>query len=116
MRVNVSEMEEARHARERGAILEALKQGYDQEMVSTGTLAATLNMLGQPMTRTSLQFSLTLLADSGYVKIWRARDTPAWRPDRQNDVRPDAIVFARLLPRGLSLIDGRIEYDPNVSF
>lgn len=114
--MNLVAMEEARHARERGAILEALKQGYEEEMVSVGSLAATLNMVGQPMTRVSLQFSLTLLSDSGYVRIWRARDTPAWRPDRINDVRPDAIVFAKLLPKGLMLVDGRIAADPMVAF
>lgn len=114
--MSLTEMEEARHARERGAILEALKQGYDQEMVSIGTVASVLNMAGMPMTRASLQFSLGLLADSGYAKIWRAKDTPAWRPDRVNEVRPEAILFARLTPLGLKLIDGKVESDPNVSF
>jgi hypothetical protein len=114
--MSLSELEEARHARERGAILEALKQGYELEMVSLASLAATLNMVGQPMTRQALQFSLSILADSGYVKIWRARDTPAWRPDRANEVRPDAIVFAKLLPKGLMLIDARIDADPLVAF
>jgi hypothetical protein len=113
--MRLTEMEEARHARERGAIMEALKQGQ-MEMVSIGSLAATLNMVGQPMTRQSLQFSLVLLADSGYVQITRAKDTPAWRPDRANDARPEAVVFAKLLPRGLMLIDGRIAADPLIVF
>ncbi len=112
----IRELEEARHGLERGAILLALKQGYSQEMVSVGTLARALNLVGTPMTAEGLQFSLSLLADSGYVRIWRARETGAWRPDRAGDVRPDHIVFARLAPKGLRLIDGQAEADPLVTF
>jgi DNA-binding transcriptional ArsR family regulator len=109
-------MEEARHAAERGAILLALKQGYDQEMVSVGSLSRALNMVASPMTAEGLQFSLSLLADSEYIKIWRAKAMGQWRADRLNEVKPDTIMFARLLPRGLRLIDGQIEADPLVTF
>ena len=112
----IREMEEARHGQERGTILQALKQGYQMEMVSLGTLASTLNLVGQPMTRDGLQFSLSLLADAGYVKIWRARDLATWRTDRPSEVRPDVILFARLTPKGLGLIDGYVMADPIVSF
>jgi hypothetical protein len=109
-------MEEARHAEERGAILLALKQGYDQEMVSVGSLSKALNMVGSPMTVEGLQFSLSLLADSEYIKIWRAKAMGKWRADRVNEMRPDTIMFARLAPKGLLLIDGQIEADPLVTF
>ena len=112
----IRQMVEARHAEERGAILGALKQEYGSSMVSVRTLASALNLTGHPMTSSALQFSLTLLADCGYVKTWSARDMGVWRPDRDNDLRPDAILFARLLPHGLALIDGKIPPDPNVSF
>ena len=114
--MNLSQMDEARHARERGAILEVLKQGYDQSMVSVASLSGALNMAGMPMTAAGLQFSLTLLADSGYILIWRAKETPAWRPDRMNEMRPDTIVFAKLTPKGLFLIDGHVASDPAVIF
>jgi len=112
----IREMEEARHAEERGAILLALKQGYDQEMVSVGSLSKALNMVGSPMTVEGLQFSLSLLADSEYIKIWRAKAMGKWRADRVNEMRPDTIMFARLAPKGLLLIDGQIEADPLVTF
>jgi len=112
----IKDMEAARHNEERGAILYALRQEVGAEMTSVRTLAMALNLAGMPMTHSGLQFSLGLLADAGYVKIWRARDVGAWRKDRLNDVRPEAILFARLLPQGLALIDGKSEPDPNVSF
>ena len=112
----IREMDEARHAEERGAILCALKQEYGSSMVAMRTLAAALNLTGYPLTNASLQFSLTLLADCAYVRTWTARDMGIWRPDRANEMRPETIVFAKLLPKGLSLVDGKIEPDPNVSF
>jgi hypothetical protein len=112
----IKEMDEARHSQERGSILLALKAGYGRERVTLGELASTLNMVGSPMTAESLQFSLSLLADCEYIKIWRAKAVGKWRKDRVNDVDPDAILAARLLPRGLQLIDGQIEADPQVTF
>jgi len=114
--LSITEMEEARHNLERGAILSALKQGYDQEMVSVASLSGTLALVGRPITRAGLAFSLGLLADLGYVRIWRARELPGFRADRPSDVRPDEIRFAKLLPKGLLLIDGRVEADAMVSF
>jgi hypothetical protein len=111
----IAEMREARHAEERGAILTTLKAAYGSEMTSTRTLWRVLNGARVPVSEEGLQFSLTYLADQGYIKVWRVRDTPGWRPDRPGP-RADVIVFARLLPRGLLLVDGQAEADPKVSF
>ncbi len=112
----IREMDEARHALERGEILKALRQEYGSAMVPVRSLAASLNLVGYPMTTDSLQFSLVLLADNGYLRIWRANEMGNWRADRENTGRPDVVVFAKLLPKGLLLIDGRIAPDPSVSF
>jgi hypothetical protein len=109
-------MEHARHAEERGAILQALRQDYRAQMTSVRSLARALDLVGHAMRPEGLEFSLAYLADCGYLRVWRAGDLPGWRTDRQNDVRGDAIVFARLLPKGLQLIDGRTAADPSVIF
>lgn len=112
----IREMDEARHTQERGAILCALKQEYGGGMVPLRTLASALNLVGMPMTMDSLQFSLTLLADLGYVRIWRAEELGLWRADRANEIKRDSIIGTKLLPRGLNLVDGRIAPDASVSF
>lgn len=109
-------MEQARHAEEKGAILMALKEDYGAKMTSVKSLARALDLLGYPMRTESLQFALVYLADSGYVKIWRVEDLPGFRADRMTDMRRDAVVFAKLLPRGLQLIDGQIEADRGITF
>jgi hypothetical protein len=111
----IQEMREARHAEERGAILTTLKAAYGSEMISVRTLWRVLNGARISVSDEGLQFSLTYLADQGYIKIWRVRDTPGWRPDRPGP-RPEAIVFSRLLPKGLLLVDGQAEADPKVTF
>lgn len=111
----IGDVEEARHAEERGAILTTLKATYGSEMTSAKTLWRVLNGARIAISDTGLQFSLQYLSDQEYIKIWRVRDTPGWRPDRPGP-RPDVIVFARLLPKGLRLVDGQAEADPKVSF
>jgi hypothetical protein len=112
----ITEMEQARHAEQRGAVLQALRNDYTSEMTSVVSLSRALFMIGHSVTIDGLQFHLSLLADSGYARIWRARELPTFRPDRDTNVRPDKIVFARLAPKGLQLIDGKIPADPDVSF
>jgi hypothetical protein len=114
--MSVSTMEQQRHAIERGRILQSLSQEYGRMPVMVATLLGALDALGYPMTPESMQFSLTYLADQGYVVVVRAGDTPGYRRDRANAVLPEAIVTARLLPRGLQLIDGAIAADPGVRF
>jgi hypothetical protein len=112
----ISEMERARHAEQRGTILQALRSDYRSRMTSVNSLRGALYLVAQTVTGDSLQFHLSLLADTGYVKIWRAEDLPGFRPDREMNMPADRIVFARLTPKGLQLIDGAIEADPSVSF
>jgi hypothetical protein len=112
----ISEMERARHAAERGVILQALRSDYGSKMTSAGTLRRALFLMAQPVTEDGLQFHLNLLADLGYIKIWRVEDAPGYRVDRNTTTRGDRIAFARLQPKGLQLIDGDIEADPSVSF
>jgi len=114
--MGAAEIERARHAEERGAILLALHQEYSRSMTSVKSLSRALDLLGYPITREGLRFHLSLLADLEYTKIWRARDTAMWRADREHEMRADEIVFVRLLPKGLQLIDGAIAADPAVSF
>lgn len=114
--MSIATMEDSRHAEQRGAILQALRQDYVNKMTSVKALAGSLDLLGYSMTGEGLQFSLSLLADSGYIAIWRAEDLPGYRSDRINDVRRDVILFARLTPKGLLLIDAKIPADPNVRF
>jgi hypothetical protein len=109
-------MDRARHAEERGQVLEALKQNYRAPMTSVRSLAGALDLVGYPMTSSGLEFHLVYLADAGYLRIWRANDLPQYRQDRQHDRRADAILFARLTPRGLQLIDGLERPDPSVRF
>ena len=112
----IKEMDKARHAQERGVIMKALLSDYSSRMTGFSTLYRALDLLGYPMDAAGLGFHLVRLCDLGYVKITRAEDLPTWRADRPNSGRGDAIVFARLSPKGLSLIDGDITADPAVSF
>jgi hypothetical protein len=113
---SIHQMDNARRAEQCGYILKALKGDYGQVMTSVRSLSGALDLLGAAISVEEMQFRLSLLADSGYIRIWRAEETPAWRPDRMHDVSPHVIVFARLTPRGLHLIDGQIAPDPSVVF
>jgi hypothetical protein len=113
--VSVEGMEKARHAEEKGAILEALREDYAREMTSVRSLSRALDLLGHSMRAEALQFALAYLADSGYLRTWRSKDVPGFRRDRISDVA-DSIVFAKLTPKGLRLIDGYEPEDPGVMF
>ena len=114
--MKANEIEQARHAEQRGAILLALHQDYTRRMTSTVSLRRALDLLGKPMSGPALQFHLCLLSDLGYLQIWRNSDMPGWRNDRDSDLDPELLVFSRLLPKGLQLIDGRIPADPAITF
>ncbi len=110
----IGAMEDARHADERGSILNLLKQDYAQEMTPVGSLRRALDVLGYPMSQVNFDFHLTYLAESGYIKIWRQRDMPGYRPG--GFVNPAEIRFCKLLRLGLQLIDHNIPEDPKVTF
>jgi hypothetical protein len=114
--VNIQAAEAARHAEEKGAILLALKHTYASTTTSVRSLWRQLDMMGHSMRPTALEFALRYLSDRGYIKIWRARELPNWRDDRPMDVNGDAIVYTRILPEGLLLIDGEAQADPKVIF
>lgn len=112
-----SELEKARHASERGDILRTLKEDYSREMTNLGSLLRALDAQGVALGLESLCFHLQYLADSGYVQIWRTRDLPGFRTDRAHVAgHPDAIRFAKLLPRGLQLLDGLVPEDVSIAF
>jgi len=114
--VTISQTEAVRHAEERGKILAVLREAYDQEMVTVTALLGTLDLGLCPVSPEGMQFHLRYLADSQYIRILRVRDLPSYRADRAGSQRPDQIVFAKLLPRGLHLLDGLIPADPSVRF
>jgi hypothetical protein len=114
--VSIGEMERARHADEKGAILAALKEEYTRPMTSVRALLRALDAMGRSMRPVGLDFALTYLADCGYVRITRVRELPSYRADRDTDAQPDAIMFVKLLPKGLHLVDGQIAADPGVNF
>jgi hypothetical protein len=109
-------LDNVRHARERGTILQALQQEYSGRMTRAADLAGALDLLGYPMSMEDLGFHLVYLSDEGYVKITRAAETAGYRRDRVGAGDPDAIVFCKLLPRGLRLIDGAEPENAGVRF
>ena len=80
------------------------------------TLRGALDLRGYPVSPDSLGFHLVYLADEGYVRITRANEVPGWRMDRPNSGDPNAIVWAKLTPKGLRLIDGVEPEDLGVRF
>jgi hypothetical protein len=114
--MSITELEQQRHAEERGIILRTLQQEYSREMTTVRSLAGALDLLGYPMSVESLQFSLLYLAERGFVRVWRAREMPGWRPDRQMDGRGDTVVCAKLLAEGVLLLDALRPADPGVRF
>ena len=114
--MSMAELEHHRHAEERGNLLRLLKENYTTGLTTVGSLAGAMDMLGQSMSLESLRFQLQYLEDQGYVQLKRNRDMPGWRSDRIAMGRADEVRFARLLPRGLMLIDGRVGEDPMVRF
>ncbi len=111
-------VEQAKHARERGDTLRTLKEDYQSEMTSVRNLVGALDMQGVSLSLDGIAFHLEYLAEQGYVRIWRARDLPQHRKDRRRPgwVKPETILFAKLLPKGLQLLDGLAQEDPLVAF
>lgn len=116
--MNMAEMEQIRHASERGTILMTLQQDYQSEMTAVKSLIRALDMQGISLSQDGVEFHLQYLAAQGYIALWRAREMAGFRTDRRQAgwVRPDTVMFAKLLPKGLQLVDGHIAADPLVSF
>ncbi|HEY3416298.1 MAG TPA: hypothetical protein VGM23_05380 [Armatimonadota bacterium] len=112
----MGELTDARHAQERGEILRVLKEDYGARMTTVLTLLRALDALGISLTPEGLAFHLEYLAEQQYVDVTRARDAPGFRRDRAGSGRPEEIRFCKLRPKGLQLLDGRIEEDPMVTF
>lgn len=112
----MGDLDQARHARERGEIIRTLKEDYAARMTSVGTLLRALDALGTSLTPDSLAFHLEVLAEQEYIQVWRAKDMPGYRRDRPGTDRPATIKFCKLRARGLQLLDGLIAEDPLVAF
>ncbi|MEN6601771.1 MAG: hypothetical protein ABFD86_05090 [Bryobacteraceae bacterium] len=114
----MTEIEQVRHAAERGAILRTLKQDYQSEMTSISTLIGALDLRGISLSREGIGFHLQYLADQGYIRIWRVKDMPGFRSDRRLPgwEKPEVMKFTKLLPKGLLLLDGNIQEDAKVTF
>lgn len=112
----MAQVEQARHALERGGILSCLHGDYSSRMTSVNALQSAMDMLGYPMSTGTLAFHLHYLRDSGYLQIWTTRDLAGFRADRAGSGDPETVKFAKLLPRGIQLIDGAVAADPLVRF
>lgn len=112
----MAEIEEARNAQARGEILRTLFEDYANEMTSVASLTRALDFMGQPLGAEDMNAHLEYLLHQDYVKLWRGRDMPQFRRDRRSDVAPDAKMFAKLSPKGLQLLKGKIPDDPMVAF
>jgi DNA-binding transcriptional ArsR family regulator len=114
----MTEAETARHAQVRGEIIRVLKEEYGGDMMTVRVLLRALDALGWSLSQEDIEFHLQYLADQGYVEVRRVRDTTGYRKDRvlQRGVKPATMVFARLLPRGIQLMDGLLAEDPSVAF
>lgn len=114
--MKIIQLEQQRHAEERGAILRSLQEDYGREMTTVRSLSGALDLQGYPLSVESLQFSLQYLADQGYLKAIRAGEIPAYRRDRMGAGNPETILFVKLLPKGIQLLDGMAAEDPRVRF
>lgn len=113
----MAEVEKQRHAVERGAILQTLAQDFTSEMTSVKVLRYSLDAQNISLSMEGLAFHLAYLEASKYVKLWRAKNVPGYRFDRvSGSQKPDTIMFAKLTPEGLKLVDGVIAADPLVTF
>jgi hypothetical protein len=113
---SMNELEQARHAEERGAILRLLSQDFNSEMTSVGSLLSSLDLLGHSLGWETFCFHLNYLKEDAYIRLWLTRDMPGYRSDRIGAGSPSEIRFAKLLPKGLRLIDGHLAADPMVRF
>ncbi|HEX4311904.1 MAG TPA: hypothetical protein VHZ25_17875 [Acidobacteriaceae bacterium] len=112
----MADVEKHRHAAQRGDIIRVLHEDYSSPMTSVGAIAGALDAMGSVVSSEAMQFHLVYLSDDSLIQIWRNRDMPTWRRDRENLGNPAQIRFAKLLPKGLHLLDGRIAEDPGVTF
>jgi hypothetical protein len=113
---SLADMDRARHAEERGQILQALAQEFGKAATSVRALASALDLVGYPMAPETMQFHLSYLGEQKYVVGVRFRDTPLWRADREQPGDPERVVTARLTVTGLQLVDGVGPADPMVTF
>jgi hypothetical protein len=114
---NTSDMVLLRKASERGSILRMLCDDYGKGMTSIGNIASALDLLGQGVSAESLSFHLVYLEDQQYIRLVRTFEMPGYRRERlSGDAKPDDIRFAKMLPRGVQLVNGQIADDPAVKF
>lgn len=113
-----TDVERVRRSLERGEILRVLKVDFCAAMTTVKTLRGALALGGFPLSFDGLAFHLEYLAQQGYVEAFRAKNMPGYRADRviSGWQRPESILSAKLMPRGLLLIDGLAPEDPAVSF
>jgi len=97
-------------------ILKSLRDDYGHDVTSVRSLAAALDLQGFPVTVERFQFALQYLSDQGYIDVRRAHEMPGWRRDRWNATHGDTILFLKLNPKGVQLLDGLIPEDPGVRF
>lgn len=110
-------MENLRHAQARGKILQILFEDYAREMTSTRNLIGALDLVGLSISEDSFAVHMTYLEQQGYIRVWRTQDMHGFRRDRLfGSARPDDMRFAKLLPKGLQLVDGECAEDPKVKF
>jgi len=99
----------------RGKILQVLKEYYTDEFTEVTLICSTLG----DMSVERLAFHLTYLEQQEYVRIWRWRDLQTHRSDRtppSADYDPNQMRFAKLLPKGVQLLEGGIPPDPVIKF
>ena len=104
---------------QRGNILTALRAEFTREKTPAAVLFHTVASLVAGLTRNEFDDHLTYLEGKEYIRLWHQRDMEEERDDRQpsdRDVRSDDIRFARLLPKGVDLLEGSIPADPGIDF
>ena len=112
----MEQLQNDRHAEERGIILRVLAEDYIRPMTSMGSLQRTLDALGHSLGMETLSWHLHYLSDQGYIRVWRTKDMPNFRTDRAYSGSAEELRFARLLPLGAQLNDGVAPVDPKVRF
>lgn len=112
----MAEVEQARHAQERGAIIRTLKEDFRRAMTTVRVLLGALDAQGISLSPEGLAFHLEYLEGQGLAQISRAKGLPGYRRDRWPTVKPETIIGAKLTAKGLQLLDGVIAEDPLVSF
>ncbi len=89
-------------------ILQKLRQGYGGSMAIANSIFNELVADGLAQQQGQKEFELHLVGLSvrGYLRIYRAKDMPWYRgvPFLFAD-RSDTIMFAKILPAGLSVVE-----------